>query len=76
MPLRQGWREAWKTAPGRRLLLAGFVHSSFEGVLISTTSLFLAGRLGENLLFPGLCARIGTLAGVLLAIRWTSDMLF
>jgi MFS transporter, DHA1 family, multidrug resistance protein len=76
MPLRQGWREALKTAPGRRLLLAGFVHSAFEGVLISTTSLFLAGRLGGNLLFPGLGARIGTLAGVLLAIRWTSDMLF
>jgi MFS family permease len=74
--LRQGWREALKTAPGRRLLLAGFVHSAFEGVLISTTSLFLAGRLGGNVLFPGLGARIGTLAGVLLAIRWTSDMIF
>jgi MFS family permease len=74
--LSQGWREALKTAPGRRLLLAGFVHSAFEGVLISTTSLFLAGRLGGNVLFPGLGARIGTLAGILLAIRWTSDMIF
>ena len=74
--LRQGWEEALKTAPGRRLLLAGFVHSAFEGVLISTTSLFLAGRLGGSVLFPGLGARIGTLAGFLLAIRWTSDMLF
>ncbi len=74
--LRQGWEEALKTAAGRRLLLAGFVHSAFEGALISTTSLFLAGRLGGNVLFPGLGARIGTLAGFLLAIRWTSDMLF
>lgn len=73
---RQGWREALKTAPGRRLLLAGFVHSAFEGVLISTTSLFLVDRLGGNVLFPGLGARIGTLAGFLLALRWTSDMLF
>jgi len=56
--------------------LAGFVHSAFEGVLISTTSLYLAGRLGGNLLFPGLGTRIGTLAGFLLAVRWTSDMLF
>ena len=72
----QGWRVALKTAPGRRLLLAGFVHSAFEGVLISTTSLFLAGRLGTNVLFPGMGARIGTLAGLLLAIRWISDMIF
>jgi MFS family permease len=73
---RQGWREALKTAPGRRLLLAGFVHSAFEGILISTTSLFLVGRLGGSGLFPGLGARIGTLAGFLLALRWTSDMVF
>jgi MFS family permease len=73
---RQGWREALKTAPGRRLLLAGFVHSAFEGALISTTSLFLVDRLGGNVLFPGLGARIGTLAGSLLALRWISDMLF
>jgi MFS family permease len=73
---RLGWREALKTAPGRRLLLAGFVHSAFEGILISTTSLFLAGRLGSNVLFPGFGSRIGTIAGLLLAIRWTADMLF
>ena len=73
---RQGWREALKTPPGRRLLLAGFVHSAFEGILISTTSLFLVGRLGGSELFPGLGARIGTLAGFLLALRWTSDMVF
>jgi MFS family permease len=73
---REGWREALKTAPGRRLLLAGFVHSAFEGALISTTSLFLVDRLGGNVLFPGLGARIGTLAGSLLALRWIADMLF
>ena len=74
--IREGWREALKTPPGRRLLLAGFVHSAFEGALISTTSLFLVDRLGGNVLFPGLGARIGTLAGSLLALRWISDMLF
>jgi len=73
---RQGWREALKTPPGRRLLLTGFVHSAFEGILISTTSLFLVGRLGGSEFFPGLGARIGTLAGFLLALRWTSDMVF
>lgn len=74
--IREGWREALKTPPGRRLLLAGFVHSAFEGALISTTSLFLADRLGGDVLFPSLGARIGTLAGSLLALRWISDMLF
>ena len=73
---RQGWREALQTPAGQRLLLAGFVHSAFEGILISTTSLFLVGRLGGSELFPGLGARIGTLAGFLLALRWTSDMVF
>lgn len=72
----QGWREALKTVTGRRLMLAGFVHSAFEGVLISTTSLFLAGRLGTHVFSTGMGARIGTIAGMLLAIRWVSDMLF
>ena len=73
---RQGWGEAVKTTLGRRLLLAGFVHSAFEGILISTTSLFLAGRLGDSHFFPGFGSRIGTIAGLLLAVRWTADMLF
>lgn len=74
--LRQGWKEAWQSPEGRRLLLTGFLHSTFEGIVISTVSLFLSGRLGSSALFPGLGDRVGTLAGFLLAVRWTSDMLF
>jgi MFS family permease len=75
----QGWREALQTKQGRRLLFAGSVHSSFEGVLIATASLFLARRMGAMGAFDFLASygiRIGTIAGLLLALRWTSDILF
>jgi predicted MFS family arabinose efflux permease len=72
----QGWSDALRTSPGRRLLLTGSVHSAFEGILISTVSLFLSGRLTSDPLASGLAARVGTIAGLVLAIRWTSDMVF
>jgi MFS family permease len=73
---REGWKEALKTERGRRLLLAGSIHTLFEGVLIATASLFLARRLGNFDFLSGLGIRIGTIAGLLLALRWTSDILF
>jgi hypothetical protein len=45
-------------------------------VLISTASLFLASRLGSGELLAGLGLRVGTMAGLLLAVRWTSDIIF
>ncbi len=75
-PFWQGWRESLKTVPGRRLLFAGMVHSGFEGILIATASLFLARRLGTLDLLAGLGIGVGTIAGLLLALRWTSDILF
>ena len=72
----EGWKEALRTERGRRLLLAGSIHTLFEGVLIATASLFLARRLGNFDFLSGLGIRIGTIAGLLLALRWTSDILF
>ncbi len=72
----EGWKEAVKTERGRRLLLAGSIHTLFETVLIATASLFLARRLGNFDFLSGLGIRIGTIAGLLLALRWTSDILF
>ena len=72
----EGWKEALKTEQGRRLLLAGSIHTLFEGILIATASLFLARRLGNFDFLSGLGIRIGTIAGLLLALRWTSDILF
>jgi MFS family permease len=71
-----GLRELWRSTQGRRALLAGFIYAILEGVLISTASLFLASRLGTGELLAGLGARVGTVAGLLLAVRWTSDILF
>jgi predicted MFS family arabinose efflux permease len=72
----EGWKEALRTQRGRRLLLAGSIHTLFEGILIATASLFLARRLGNFDFLSGLGIRIGTIAGLLLALRWTSDILF
>lgn len=71
-----GLAAALSTGRSRRLLLAGFIYAVFEGVLISTTSLFLAGRLGADGLPGGLAGQVGTVAGFLLAVRWTSEILF
>ena len=71
-----GWRAALATKVGRQLLFAGFMDRVFEGVVISTTSLFLAGRFGTSELLSGLGIRIGTVAGLLLALRWSSDIVF
>jgi MFS family permease len=72
----EGWKEALKTERGQRLLLAGSIHTLFEGILIATASLFLARRLGNFDFLSGWGIRIGTIAGLLLALRWTSDILF
>ncbi len=69
-------QELRRSTLGRRALLAGFIYAILEGVLISTVSLFLASRLGTGELLAGLGARVGTVAGLLLAVRWTSDILF
>ncbi len=71
-----GLQELGRTSAGRRALLAGFIYAVVEGVLISTASLFLASRLGSGVLLAGLGARVGTVAGLVLAVRWTSDILF
>jgi MFS family permease len=74
--LWSGLLAALRADRSRRLLLAGFIYAIFEGVLISTTSLFLAGRLGADGLPAGLAGRLGTVAGFLLAVRWTAEIVF
>lgn len=72
----KGWQVALKNRVGRRLLFAGSVHTTFEGILVATASLFLARRLGGLEFLSHFGIRVGTIAGLLLAIRWTSDILF
>ena len=68
-PFWQGWQKALKTARGRRLLIAGSVHSAFEGILIATASLFLVRRLGTVDFLAHWGIRVGTIAGLLLALQ-------
>jgi len=73
--LLKDWPMAFRTAPRRWLLVAGALYSMLEGVVISTASLFLATRLGASDLSFGLGIKVGTIAGLLLAVRWMSDLL-
>ncbi len=66
---RRDWSSVVRTRSQRDLLTAGLAHGAMEGVVTSTLSIFLAGRLGGgDLLGPA------TVAGVLLAVRHLSGM--
>ena len=67
-----GWRVALQGPSRRWISTLGFANTLFEGILVSTASLFLASRLSENFTLLG----IGTLAGALLATRFLSNLIF
>jgi MFS family permease len=72
----EGWRAAFRVPARRWLLIAGFIHAVLGAVVTATASVFLAERLGadNDLLLSTI--GIGTLTGGLLAVRWTSNLLF
>lgn len=72
----EGWRTAFRVPARRWLLIAGFIHAVLGAVVTATASVFLAERLGadNDLLLSTI--GIGTLTGGLLAVRWTSNLLF
>ncbi|KAA3643359.1 MAG: MFS transporter [Chloroflexi bacterium] len=67
-----GWRVALQDRSRRWISTLGFVDTLFEGILVSTSSLFLASRLSADFSLLG----IGTLAGALLATRFSANLLF
>lgn len=76
---RRRWQDWWHTLQSPRarwLLTAATLQFYLSGVVISTTSLFLADRLQQNerSLFFGL--GIGSIAGILQGVRWLSDITF
>lgn len=71
----QGGRVALRDPEKRWLLLMGFVKLLLDSVLVSTASLFLAQRLGGDDLLLRIGIGVGTAAGVVLAIRWVSDLI-
>jgi MFS family permease len=72
--LLQGLRMSLQTAPRRWILTVGFMDTFFEGILASTLSLYLLSRLGEQI--ADTVFGIGTLAGVVIAARYISNIVF
>lgn len=71
-----GWGETFRDRRRRLILAAGLVDNLFEGILVSTASLFVAGMLDRAEATLGAGIGLGTLGGMLLAVRWTSDIIF
>lgn len=74
--IASGWGEAFRDRRRRLILAAGLVDSLFEGVMVSTASLFLAGIMGGTDMTAAAGLGLGTLGGMLLAVRWTSGLIF
>lgn len=70
----EGWKTAFETAPRRWILAVGFMDTLFEGVLVATLSLYLSSRLGSSI--EDFTLGIGTLAGMLLALRYLANIIF
>jgi MFS family permease len=70
----QIWRELLRTPLVRWLLGAGAIQLYLSGVVVSTTSIYLAERLqaSENSLLFGI--GVATITGLLQGVRWLSDI--
>jgi MFS family permease len=71
-----GWRSAWARPVQRWLIVAGFFQYLLSGVVVSTTAVFLAQRMGagDDAVWLGL--GIATLTGILHGVRWITDLSF
>ena len=75
-PESGGWRSAIKTPVQSWMLAAGVMDGMFEGALVSTASLFLSRQMGAQSPLVSLGIGVGTVAGLLLAVRFTADLIF
>jgi len=71
-----GWHHAIKTPVERWMLVSGLMEGMFEGAMVSTASLFLTRQMGAQSPLAALGIGIGTVAGLLLAVRFTADLVF
>lgn len=69
------WRTLLDARVNRWVMTAGFFNGLVEGVLVSSVSLFVTQKLGDAPLAQ-LGIGIGTVAGLLLATRFTADLVF
>ncbi len=76
-PRQRSWRDWWRALQSPRarwLVTAATLHLYLSGVVVSTTSIFLAERLqlAENSWLFGL--GVGSITGILQGTRWLSDI--
>lgn len=69
-----GWQAVWASPVQRSLIKAGFFQYLLSGVVVSTTSVFLAKRMGASTDLVVLGVGIATLTGVLHGARWIADL--
>jgi MFS family permease len=71
-----GWRSAWERPVQRWLVVAGFFQYLLSGVVVSTTAIFLAQRMGaeDEWVWFGITIGIATLTGMLHGVRWITDL--
>jgi MFS family permease len=69
-----GWRSAWERPVQRWLVVAGFFQYLLSGVVVSTTAVFLAERMGNDSGIAWLGIGIATLTGMLHGVRWCTDL--
>ena len=69
-----GWRAAWTLPVQRWLIVAGFFQYLLSGVVVSTTAVFLAERMGADAEWVWLGIGIATLTGMMHGVRWITDL--
>ncbi len=70
----EGWRVALADPAQRWMLFIGLQKLLFDSILVSTAALFLSQQLGGQTPLADFGIGIGTAAGLVLALRWISDL--
>jgi MFS family permease len=69
-----GWRSAWARPVQRWLVVAGFFQYLLSGVVVSTTAVFVAQRMGAHDEAAWWGIGIATLTGMMHGVRWITDL--
>ncbi|MEM7032099.1 MAG: MFS transporter [Chloroflexota bacterium] len=70
------WQAAFSTSIQRWLLCSALLNGMLTGVIVPTVAVFIAYRLGNDQALFTSWVGIGTLTGLLLFTRWTSNLVF
>jgi MFS family permease len=68
------WRTMWRAPVQRWLTVAGFFDYLLSGIVVSTTALFLAVKLGVDAGLAQWGIGVATVTGLLHGMRWISDL--